>query len=172
MGGRHAKIRRRSAQSLSTDELTTVRQALQAHADRGVFRGFSEKPSRRGKLSFQFAWLAQTPYELTYEPISGVFTFTNILPNVQHHSPMANAVRSFVKNRASDQLPEHRRVNPHKAKSSVFIRNGNMRLQLTAESGFHSYGINKIINLAHEVFVYLQIYFPDYLWREYDKPED
>ena len=45
-----------------------------------------------------------------------------------------------------------------------------MRLQLVAESGHHGYGANRIVNLVHEVYLFLSRYHPEYLWDQYGPP--
>jgi hypothetical protein len=47
-----------------------------------------------------------------------------------------------------------------------------MRLQIVAKSGHHAYGANRVVNLVHEVYLHLQSYYPEYLWDNYDVPQD
>ena len=154
------------------NELEAVRQCLQAYADRGVFRGFTERPQRRGRCYFRFTWLARAPYDLAYAPATGTFTFANVLPHVESRFPLASALKTFVAGRSSTRLPEHRRINPRKATASAFVRQGNMRLQVVAKPGHHAYGANRVVNLVHEVFLYLHSYYPEYLWDNYGVPQD
>ena len=154
------------------DEPGAVRQCLQAYADRGVFRGFTERPRRSDRVVFSFTWLARAPYDLIYEPATGSFTFTNVLPNVSARTPLARALKTFIEARSATRLPEHRRINPRRASVTAFVRQGTMRLQIVAKSGHHAYGANRVVNLVHEVYLHLQSYYPEYLWDNYDVPQD
>ena len=172
MGGRHATTRHRTPAVSLADEPGAVRQCLQAYADRGVFRGFTERPRRSDRVVFSFTWLARAPYDLIYEPATGSFTFTNVLPNVSARTPLARALKTFIEARSATRLPEHRRINPRRASVTAFVRQGTMRLQIVAKSGHHAYGANRVVNLVHEVYLHLQSYYPEYLWDNYDVPQD
>ena len=154
------------------DEPGAVRECLQAYADRGVFRGFTERSRRANRVSFSFTWLARAPYDLVYEPNTGTFTFTNVLPKVSARTPLASALKIFVEGRSEARLPAHRRIDPGKASVMAFVRRGVMHLQVSAKSGHHAYAANRVVNLVHEVYLHLQSYYPEYLWDNYDVPQD
>ena len=159
---------------MSADEPgpATVRRCLQDYADRGVFRGYSERPEQAGRIRFRFAWLARHPYDLRYDGRRGSFTFLNALPNIAGRSPIARALRAFVGERSDDSLPPHRRIDPHRATASAYVERGAMRLRVVARAGHHAYGANRAVNLMHEVYLYLHRYFPEYMWENYDAPQD
>lgn len=169
MGGRHLASRPRLEHER---EIAAVRRCLQGYADRGVFRGYTERPERRGRLWFRFSWLAQDPYDLQYEAKSGTLTFLNVLPNIGGRSSLARALRVFVGERAAGSLPPHRRIDPKRAVASAFVEQGTMRLRVVAKRGHHGYGVNRVVNLMHEVHVHLQSYYPEYLWENYGLPQD
>ncbi len=149
-----------------------VRARLQAYADRGVFRGFAEQPARGGRRRFTFLWLAPSPFKLTYDAASGALAFRDLLPNVPAHSPLAGALRSFIRGRASTELPEHRRVDPDRAAVGCSVRRGALSVQVVARPGHHGYGVNRAVNLVHEIFVHLQVHFPEYMWENFDAPQE
>ena len=149
-----------------------VRERLQAYADRGVFRGFAERPGRGGRRRFTFLWLSPSPFTLTYDPATGALTFRDLLPNVPARSPLAVALRRFVRERASEALPEHRRVDPARAYVGCSIRRGALTVEVVARPGHHGYGVNRAVNLVHEIFVHLQIRFPEYMWENFDAPQE
>lgn len=155
-----------------TDEVDDVRRCLQDYADRGVFRGYAEQPERRGKIVFRFTWLARQPYDLSYEPENGRFVFLNALPEVGSRSPLSYALKSFVEGLSSDELPDHRRIDPERAEVKAFVRQGDLRLEVVAERGEHAYAANRVVNLLHEVYVHLSQYYPEYMWEQYDAPQD
>ena len=152
--------------------LDAVRSCLKEYADRGVFRGYSERPARLGRVVFRFSWLARDPYDLQYDPGTGTFVFLNALPNVEARSPLARALKTFVHGRSDESLPEHRRIDPDRAAVSAFVRNGDMRLSVVAQPEHHAYAANRVVNLMHEVYLHLHAYYPEYLWANYDVSEE
>lgn len=152
--------------------LAEVRGRLQAYADRGVFRGFAEQPPRRGRHVFSFLWLAPSPFTLSYDPSSGALTFRDLLPSVPARSPLAAALRRFIRGRAAAGLPEHRRVDPARARVACSVRRGAMTVEVVAGPGQHGYGVNRAVNLVNEIFVHLQTYFPEYMWENFDAPQE
>jgi hypothetical protein len=167
--GSRAKIRKRVR---PPDGLSGVRRSLQAYADRGVFRAFTERPARAGRHYFRFVWLAHRPFTLTYEPKTGTVTFTNVLPRVPARSALYDELKRFVEGRAGGGLPSHRRIDPRRAKPSCSSRRGTMLVHVVAKRGHHAYGANRAVHLVHEIFLHLHSYFPEYLWENYDVLED
>jgi hypothetical protein len=153
-------------------ELGEVRGRLQDYADRGVFRGYAEQPDRRGRIAFRFSWLRRDPYELRYEPDTGSFTFVDAFPEVGSRSPLSYALKKFVAGRSAEDLPEHRRIDPARADVSAFVRQGDLHLQVVAKRGHHGYAANRVVNLLHEVYLHLGQYYPEYLWDQYDAPQE
>ena len=154
------------------NELAAVRGRLQAYADRGVFRGYTERPARAGRHYFRFLWLGREPFNLTYEPASGMLTFTNVLPHVRVRSALYQALERFVEGRSARTLPAHRRIDPRRARPSCSSRRGTMLLHVAAKPGHHAYGVTRSINLVHEVFLHLHTYFPEYLWEHHDVAQE
>ncbi len=159
-------------QATADSDASAVRECLKEYADRGVFRGYTERPARLGRIVFRFSWLARHPYDLQYDPRTGTFVFLNALPNVEARTPLARALKTFVAGRSDESLPEHRRIDPARANMSAFIRGGDMRLSVVAEPGHHAYAANRVVNLMHEVYLHLHAYYPEYLWANYDVSEE
>jgi hypothetical protein len=154
------------------DGAAAVRARLQAYADRGVFRGFAEQPARGGRHRFTFLWLAPRPFTLNYQPATGVLVFRDLLPNVPGRSPLAAALRRFIRERASAALPEHRRIDPERAWVGCSIRRGSLSVEVVAWPGHHGYAVNRAVNLVHEIFLHLQVRYPEYLWENFDAPQE
>ena len=146
-------------------DLAAVRRRLQDYADRGVFRGYAETSAPAGKYHFRFLWLADQPFKLTYEPASGTLTFTNVLPHVLARSKLAAELRRFVASRSASSLPADRRIDSHRARAECSIRRGSMLVHVVAKPGCHAYGVTKLVNLVHEIFLHLHSYFPEYQWE-------
>ncbi len=152
--------------------LTDVRARLQEYAERGVFRGLAERPARRGRHEFTFRWLAPAPFTLSYDSASGTLAFRGLLPNVPARSPLAGALRRFVRGRAAADLPPHRRVDPERADVRCFVRRSALSLEVVAREHHHGYGVNRAVNLVHEIFMHLHTYFPEYMWENFDAPQE
>lgn len=153
-------------------DLAAVRGRLQAYADRGVFRGYTERPARTGRHYFRFLWLARDPFALTYEPASGTLTFTNVLPHVPVRSALYADLARFVEGRSSRRLPAHRRIDPRRARPGCSGRRGTMLIHVAARPGHHGYGVTKAVNLVHEIFLRLHACFPEYLWEHHDVAQE
>lgn len=152
--------------------MSAVRQQLRTYADRGVFRGFSERPPRAGRHQFEFQWLARWPFILRYAPSTGALTFHNLLPGIPARSDLYAQLKRFIDGRAARGLPAHRRVDPRRATVGCSTRRGAMSLEVVARRRHHGYAVNRAVNLVHEVFVYLQTYQPEYMWQHFDAPQD
>ena len=166
-GGEKRRVRRTPEQSLAV-----VRQRLQAYADRRVFSGFSEGRPVAGRHRFRFSWLGTEPLTLDYTPASGTFVFRALLPNVPARSALYSDLDAFVAGRASTRLPDHRRIDRRRARVRCVAARGAVSLELVATRNFHDYGVNRVVNLVHEVFLYLQEYRPEYLWANFAAPEE
>ena len=149
-----------------------MRQRLQAYADRRVFSGFSEGRPVAGRHRFRFSWLGTEPLTLDYTPASGTFVFRALLPNVPARSALYSDLEAFVAGRASTRLPDHRRIDRRRARVRCVPARGAVSLELVATRNFHDYGVNRVVNLVHEVFLYLQEHRPEYLWTNFAAPEE
>ena len=152
--------------------LVVVRERLRAYADRGVFRGFSEQSRVAGRHLFRFSWLGTRPLFLHYTPTTGAFVFRNLLPNITSRSPLSRDLRAFVSGRASPRLPAHRRVDRRRARIRCVASRGSASIELVATRNHHEYGVHRVVNIAHEIFLYLQRYQPEYMWENFDAPQE
>ena len=152
--------------------LAVVRARLQGYADRGVFRGFSEQPAAAGRHRFRFSWLGPRPLSLVYASTTGTFVFRGLLPNVMARSPLYRDVQAFVAGRASPRLPVHRRVDRRRARTRCLLSRGVVSLELVATRNHHEYGVHRIVNLVHEISMFLHSYHPEYMWENFGAPEE
>jgi hypothetical protein len=152
--------------------LNIVRESLQAYADRGVFRGFSEIKARRGSATFQFVWLIQHEMELSVDTVKHLLRFKQLLPGVPAKSAMYAELKKFLRERQDPDLPEHRRIHRRRAEVSCSNRGGFVSLSLKVKNHQYAYGTNRIVNLVHELFVHLRDAFPEYLVENFDVPQE
>jgi hypothetical protein len=142
-----------ASQKRARSRIDLVAAILEGYARRGVFRGFSQKPVRRGKAAFTMVWHRDRVFELVFDYERNTMRFPLVLPNVPADSEMYAAFKAFVKSRHSDELPEHRRIDHRKAEVRSYNRAGNVSLTLTVKNGDCEYGARRLIHLVHEVFL-------------------
>jgi len=148
--------------------LSEVRESLQAYADRGVFRGFSEIKSGQ----FKFVWLLHRQMDLTVDTAKHELRFKQLLPGIPASSPLYAELKSFLHERHDKTLPDHRRVDRRRAEVACSNRGGVVSISLTVKKNQYAYGVNKIVNLVHELFVHLRDAHPDYLVENFNVPQE
>jgi hypothetical protein len=148
--------------------LRVVRESLQAYADRGVFRGFSE--IRNGH--FKFVWMANHQMELSVDTAKGALRFRQLLPGVQAKSALYAELKSFIEQRHDKELLEHRRIDRRRAEVSCANRGGFVSISLKVKNNQYAYGVNRIVNLVHELFLHLRDAYPEYLVENFDVPQE
>lgn len=149
-----------------------VRKGLQAYADRGVFRGFDEVKTRNGKRAFRFVWLGNRPVDFDFDSKKGVLRFNKLLPNVPANSALYSDLNRFLKSRSDPKIPKHRRVEARRATVSCSNRAGSVSIALWVKDNQYEYGLKKLVNLVHEVFVHLNDAYADYLCENFDVPQE
>lgn len=126
---------------------------LEGYAAKGVFRGFSALPAERGKAAYRMIWHYERPFQLALDVPGKTLRFADLLPGVPANSPMYKELKAFLKERQSTDVPEHRRVNPAKARIRVTNRGGSVSLAFSVTGGDFEYAARKIIHIVHEIFL-------------------
>jgi hypothetical protein len=140
-----------------------VTRALQAYADRGVFRGFHAEPVRGGGVSCRFSWLMRRPMHVAFDARRGVLAFSNLFPSIGTHPDIAAALAAAVRERHTRAVPEHKRIDARRARVSTAQRGGSMTLTVSVRGTNHEYAVRGALNLVNELFLLLQESYPDYL---------
>ncbi len=153
---------------MSNKPLSVVRESLQAYADRGIFRGFSEVRSGH----FEFVWLIRHRMELIVDTAKGVLRFKQLLPAVPADSTMSAELKRFIDARHDRELPEHRRIDRRRAEVYCTNRGGFVSISLKVKNNQYAYGVKTIVNLVHELFLYLREAHPEYLMENFDVPQE
>jgi hypothetical protein len=138
-----------------------VSQALQAYADRGVFRGFRATPAARRRIDYQFHWLTKKPMTAVFDPASRRLTFPALLPQIDRQA--AARMKSVIDARTAKNQPGHRRIDARRGKISSAVRKGDFSLVMEIRGQNHDYAVSKALNVINELFVTLQEHHPDYL---------
>jgi hypothetical protein len=150
----HAASRRKPA--VGAEELRqieVVAAVLEGYSQRGVFRGVGRGEINRRGAVFHVGWRWNCRYELIFDFQRGALRCPELLANVPANSAMYRELKQFVRSRHADDLPEHRRVDPHKARVEVSNRGGNVSLVLWMEPGECEYGARKFVHMIQEIFL-------------------
>ena len=126
---------------------------LQGYAEKAVFRGFSAHPKRGGKAVYRMVWHHDRPFELVLDVSEKTLEFPVVLPGVPARSPMFADLKAFLKTRQSEEVPEHRRVDPAKARLAAVNTLGNVSITMTVKDGDFDYAARKIVAIVHEIFM-------------------
>ncbi len=147
-----APVRKPPARGLSVSGIPAlVTKILQGYADRGVFRGFHAAPEANGKAAFHMLWHYDRRFELLLDAAKKTLRFPALLPAVDPQ--MHSALRKFLAERTSGELPQHRSVDPRRARLSSANRGGAVSLGLTVLDGDFEYATRRLILVAHEIFL-------------------
>lgn len=149
---------------------------MQSYADRGVFRAFNEAAARNGTAEFRFLWFPITnePFRLVFSEKTNTLTFRNLLQQMPAKSEQYAELRKFVKERCSQELREHRRIDADKADVKCSNRGGNFSLSLKVAGNHHEYGVRKAVNLVNDIFMDLlqESTYYEYMQEHFDLPEE
>lgn len=130
-----------------------VTAVLEGYAEKAVFRGFSAHPRRSGQAIYKMVWHHDRQFELLLDVPNKTLQFPAVLPGVPAKSAMYRELRVFLKSRTSEGTPEHRRVNPAKARITPANQRGTVALSLTLKDGDFEYATRKLIQVVHEIFM-------------------
>ncbi|HSE37208.1 MAG TPA: hypothetical protein VLG74_07895 [Blastocatellia bacterium] len=148
-----------------------VAATLEEYANRGVFRGFSRGPVKHGRAAFRMVWHRDRVFDFVFDANRGTMRFPLVLPHVP--AKMYLELKRFIASRQSEEVPDHRRIDPGKARVGSYVRSGNVSLTLTVRNGDYSYGARKLINLVHEIFlVFLADEYFEYMIEAFELDPD
>jgi hypothetical protein len=152
----------------TADVTREVTRALQAYADRGVFRGFTAAPLARRRTEYIFTWLFRRPMRATFDPRSGVVAFPGLLPGVAARSGLARDLEALLRERGSASVPAHKRIDRRRCRVSGGVRAGAWSLALAIRGGNQALGVRTALALVNDVFLLLQERYPEYLVSRFD----
>lgn len=149
------------AQGSGVGDQEPITKALQAYADRGVFRGFRASPIARKKIEYQFLWLTKKPMTAVFDPTAKRFSFPSLLPQLDRQA--AARMKAIVDERIAKNQPEHKRIDARKGRLSSTVRKGDLSVTMEIRGANHEYAVSRALNVVNEMFVTLQEHHPDYL---------
>ncbi len=153
----------KNEERITNDKRVTA--ALQAYADRGVFRGFRATPGARGRIDYGFLWLTRKPMAAAFDPRRGVLTFPALFPQVAR--TLAAELTSIVKSRRRKDQPEHKRLDGRRTRIAGSVRQGHFSLTVEIRGSNHDYAVKRTLNLINELFVALHEHHPGYLIEQF-----
>lgn len=157
---------------MAKSHLDIVHQKLKTYADRGVFRSFDVGATKGSKTEFRFVWLEDAQMKLVFDHTKGSLQLKNLLPNIESRSFLDNDLRAFIKKRADAALAAHRRVDPKRATLHYTNRKQSVSLTLSVLNNQYAYGVTKLLNMTNETFGHLHMNHVQYLWENFDVPQE
>ncbi len=156
--------------------MTTVRAVLRDYADRGVFRGFRELAGPKQSIVFEILCFpfAQQPFRLVYSDNPASLVFKRLLHSMPARSEMYRQFKSYMKQRSSDELPAHRRIDPQRVQLKWSNRLGDVNVTLNIKGPNHEYAVRRAINLLTDLFFDLltESTYYEFMAEHFDLPED
>jgi hypothetical protein len=153
--------------------LDLVHNQLEAYARRGVFRSFSQTRADGKDAEFRFFWLWNLPFRLTFDAKRKALAFKNLLPDVPAGSELNSQLKAFIKDRCSNDLPEHRRIDPQQVSVRCSNVKGHVSISFQVKKSGYDYAVRKALHLITEILVgFLNVEFPEYTAQHFHKRED
>ncbi len=137
----------------SNDASEAVARALEAYAQRGVFRGFSKIGAKGGKATFRMLWHRDRFFDVILDLRRATIRIPVVLPEVPAQSAMYRSFKEFVNDRQAESLPDHRRIDPEKVAVKYRNTGGEIAITFTVLDGDFEYGAQKLIHLVHEIYL-------------------
>jgi hypothetical protein len=129
-----------------------VAEILQNYANRGVFRSYTRAADIGGKAVFKMIWHHDRPLEMVMDRAKKTLRFPVLLPGFTSDSAMYARFKEFLESRHSEDVPEHRRIDPTRARARCTKKGGDVTLTLSVEDGDYEYSTRKMIHLVDEIF--------------------
>jgi hypothetical protein len=143
---------------------------VQHYADRGIFRRVNNRPDGRG---VGFTWMFDAfPLMLVWNTKTETVQFKDVLTGVEARSQFQTELKAFLTGLFDESLPEHRRLDREKVSLTMTRRDGAVSIGLKLISASEDYAVRRLINLTHEMFLYLRLRWPEYMHEQFKLPEE
>lgn len=143
---------------------------VQHYADRGIFRRVNNRPDGRG---VGFTWMFDAfPLMLVWNTKAKTIQFKDVLTGVEAKSQFQTELKAFLNGLFDERLPEHRRLDPEKVSLTTARRDGAFSIGLKLIAANEDYAVRRLINLIHEMFLYLRLRWPEYMYEHFNLPEE
>lgn len=152
---------------LSVDAAEIVAGVMHTYAGRGMFQNCQIVKRKADVTDFHFNWLYGQPFTLSCDCKKSRLSLPDLLPRVEKNSLLYKELRTFLKARSDPGLPDHRRIDPERAMAASRFSAGIVSIELTLMDEDYEYAARKLINLAHELFLFLNEHWADYMWENF-----
>jgi hypothetical protein len=159
-----SSTRSRASELSLTDRVRLVTRILEGYATNGVFRGFSVTAKTPTTAKFRVVWHYDRTLELVLRVPDGTLHLSSVLPNIPSRSPMYKDLKKFVETLQSGERPDHRRIDPARARLVCSNRQGNVAVTMAVVEDEFEYATRKLIHAANEIFM---IFLRDGPYSEY-----
>lgn len=149
----HSRSLTRALAGLKPTRVDIVKETLAGYAARGVFRSYSEIPSRGPEAEFRFRWFRDAVFRIQFDARSRTLTFPALFPEMVPRSAMDRDSRTFVRERSAPTLPAHRRIDPRRLGVTCVNRRGAMSLVVKIKGRDVEYGVRKAVHLVQDIFM-------------------
>ena len=150
-----------------------VGRQLEIYARRGVFRSFSRTGFADGKATFRFVWLWNQPFSISLDETRRTLRFEDVLPGVPARGGLESEIKTFLQRIASQDRPEHRRLDPKRATVRYASRRDTGSLAFRIAAGDFEYGVQQAMNVVNELFLeFLNMHHRDYLVEHYQVSDE
>lgn len=136
--------------------------ALRTNVERGVFREFEERIGAGGRFEARFRWLMPKTMRLVVDLERHQLSCPDLLDGIPAKSALRRELTTFLRDRHSAELPEHRRVDSARCNILCPVRAGRLTLALEVRGADWEYATRKLVNLIHEAYIYMRRNWPDY----------
>src|SRR5439155_20917779 len=126
-----SSTRNRPSERLPTDTVRLVTRILEGYAINGVFRGFSVIAQTRTTAKYRIVWHYDRALDLIVSVRKRALQLGTLLPDVPPRSSMYRDIKKFVESLHSNNRPDHRRIDPVRARLRCSNRDGNIVVTMT-----------------------------------------
>jgi hypothetical protein len=154
-----------------TDQaLAAVKVTLDGYASRGILRAVDaiDAGAAAGAAQFSLIWNGGRALQCVFT--RPALTLRNFLPAVDARSDLRKAIRKLIVERSKPGQPDHRVVDPTRAKVRMTSRGGWLSIGVESLDADYVYATQKLFFVAHEIWLLLQSDWADYMWEHLDAP--
>ena len=109
-------------------------------------------------------WHHGRTFRLVADARRRAVVFPALLPAVPARSPMMKELQGFLRQFESREVPQHRRIEPTKARLRVSGGVRGVAVGMTVRNGEWEYCARKLIHLAQEIYL---VFLPDGPYQDY-----
>lgn len=135
------------------DDVGEIVGLVDAYVRRGIFRASILPQESRHVISFNLIWFQRQLMTLHIDKHRGHAKLHNVMPALAPRSMVDRQCRAWLRERADETLPAHRRMDPDEVRVGIASRRGEMQLCVTSANGDGVTATRKLIQLANELYL-------------------